>query len=64
MEGRVLSAIPGSDYLEVPGTEAEAFSFEEEEATNASSDMQTHFLNKFPKTRHLKLPHFPSSLPS
>lgn len=28
-----LSAIPGSDYLEVPGTEAEAFSFVEEETT-------------------------------
>lgn len=36
MEGRVLGALPGSDYLEVPGTEAEAFSFEEEETTNAS----------------------------
>lgn len=36
MEGRGLSAIPGSDCLEVPGTEAEAFSFEEEETTNAS----------------------------
>lgn len=31
-----LSAIPGSDYLEVPGTEAEVFSFVEEETTNAS----------------------------
>lgn len=48
MEGKVLSAIPGSDYLEVPGTKAEAFHFEEEEATNASWGMQTHFLNKFP----------------
>lgn len=48
MEGRVLSAIPGSDYLEVPGTEAEAFCFVEEERTNASWDMRTRFLNKFP----------------
>lgn len=37
MEGRGLSVIPGSDYLEVPGTEAEAFSFEEEEETTNAS---------------------------
>lgn len=47
MEGMILSAIPSSYYLEVPGTEAEAFHFEEKETTITSWNIQTHFLNKF-----------------